>query len=424
MPEPGNPTALHLRADENAMRARGSSTSCTGNGSMRQRAVAFASGSAPYQASTSCHEAGGAAVSGCASSNTMSPSVSVPVLSRQIRSTRARPSTAGSSCTSTLWFASRTAPTAKAMLVMSTRPSGIIATIAAIVDTVASCHAPLSMASAHPPALTICAFSTSRPTGPTIQAIQPSTRLIDVRSSEATSENCLASLDSLFANESAPTRSTTAVPAPPMTIDPDSTESPVALSTGSDSPVSIDSSSWRRSDASTRASAATWSPARSTSRSPSTTSPRAVSRSSPSRSTRACGACMRASRSRARFARNSCTEPMIVFAMALKPKSASCQRPMSSSTTKHAAMMPLKSVKTLARTMLHALRLVGLSNALVSPRATASATSALVSPPVPATVVPTPSSHHTRRRCDRAGRDRASDRAAPIRSGSAPPGRR
>ncbi len=313
-----------------------------------------------------------------------------------MRSTRARPSTAGSSCTSTLRLASFTAPTANVMLVMSTRPSGIIATTDAMVATAASCHVPSSIASGHPPAATICAFSTSRLIGPMIHATQPSTRLIELRNSDATSENCLASLESLFANESAPTLSTTAVPPPPITIDPESTPSPGALSTGSDSPVSMDSSSCSRSDVATEASAPTWSPARSTRVSPSTTSAMAISCSPPSRSTRACGACMSASLSSERFARNSCTEPMIVFAMALTPNSASCQRPMSSSTRKHAAMMPLKSVNTLARMMLHALRLVGLSNALVSPRAMRSATSAVLRPVALATLAPMRSSHHTR----------------------------
>ena len=71
--------------------------------------------------------------SGSSSSNTISPSVSVPVLSRHTTSTRARPSTAGSSCTSTLRRASVTAATPKATLVSSTRPSGTIPTTPATV---------------------------------------------------------------------------------------------------------------------------------------------------------------------------------------------------------------------------------------------------------------------------------------------------
>ncbi len=57
-------------------------------------------------------------------------------------STRASPSTAGSSFTSTCWRASFAAPTANAMLVISTSPSGIIAVSAAIVFTTACTHVP------------------------------------------------------------------------------------------------------------------------------------------------------------------------------------------------------------------------------------------------------------------------------------------
>ena len=60
-----------------------------------------------------------------------SPAVSVPVLSKQITSTRARVSTAGSSWTSTWRRPRRTTPTAKATLVSSTSPSGTMATVPA-----------------------------------------------------------------------------------------------------------------------------------------------------------------------------------------------------------------------------------------------------------------------------------------------------
>ncbi len=324
MPSPAKLAALHLRADENGMRAEGSSGCSTGYEAARQRAVAFASGSEPCHASTSSRPCG-ANPTPWNASNTMSPSVNVPVLSRQMRSTRASTSTAASSCTSTCRRDSRCAPTANAMLVMSTSPSGIIATTDAIARTAASCQAPDSIAAAQPPKFCICALSTSRLTGPMIQATQPSTRLTPRRNSLDTSENCFASLDRRLANESAPTRVTFAAPLPPSTIDPDSTGSPGSLSTGSDSPVSIDSSTCSRSDAATTPSAAIWSPARSTSRSSRTTSASATSVSAPSRRTLACGACRSASRSSERFAMNSCTEPMIMLAIAAKPKSASCQ---------------------------------------------------------------------------------------------------
>ncbi len=59
------------------------------------------------------------------------PSVSVPVLSMHSTSTRARPSTAGSSCTSTRRRASRTTATENAIDVSRTSPSGTIATVPA-----------------------------------------------------------------------------------------------------------------------------------------------------------------------------------------------------------------------------------------------------------------------------------------------------
>ena len=57
-------------------------------------------------------------------------SVSVPVLSAHTTSTRARPSMAGSSCTRHCRRPSRTTPTANAIDVISTRPSGTIGTSA------------------------------------------------------------------------------------------------------------------------------------------------------------------------------------------------------------------------------------------------------------------------------------------------------
>ena len=72
------------------------------------------------------------------STTSMRSSVSVPVLSAHTTSTRARPSTAPSSCTRQPWRPRRTTPTAKAMLVRSTRPSGIMAMTPATVPLMAS----------------------------------------------------------------------------------------------------------------------------------------------------------------------------------------------------------------------------------------------------------------------------------------------
>ena len=70
--------------------------------------------------------------------STMLFSVSVPVLSVQTTSTRAKPSIAGSSLTSALNFPRRTTPTAKAIDVIKTRPSGTIGTRAATMAKIAS----------------------------------------------------------------------------------------------------------------------------------------------------------------------------------------------------------------------------------------------------------------------------------------------
>ena len=75
----------------------------------------------------------------------MFPSVSVPVLSKQTTSTRASPSTAGSSWTSTLRRASVTAATPKATLVSSTSPWGTMPTRPATVPLTASCHSSFAL---------------------------------------------------------------------------------------------------------------------------------------------------------------------------------------------------------------------------------------------------------------------------------------
>ncbi len=216
--------------------------------------------------------------------------------------------------------------------------------------------------------------------GPMPQLTHVSTRLTEVRSSLATSENRFASAAKVLAYESAPTRMTCAAPSPATTSEPESTSVPGALSTASDSPVSMDSSTWRPRASRMRASAGIWSPARSTRTSSSTTSGGRISASAPSRRTRASGALSSASRSSAALARNSCTQPMMAFAVAARPNSASCQRPSTNSRKKHPKTIPLKSVKTLARMMFHALRLESAVNAFDRPDAARSATSAADSP--------------------------------------------
>ena len=140
-----NATADHRRAEENATWAAGSTAGTAVKGSRRAAAVGFTSGSAPNQASTarapsptsagapsSWASGDASAEAGAASrSNRTPPSVRVPVLSRQTVSTRARTSTAGCSWMRTSCWASLSAATANAMVVMSARPCGIMLVTAA-----------------------------------------------------------------------------------------------------------------------------------------------------------------------------------------------------------------------------------------------------------------------------------------------------
>ena len=93
------------------------------------RRVAFGLGSAAATAArANPASARSPAPIGATLSRAMSPVVIVPVLSRQITSTRARVSTAGSSWTRVSRRASRTTPTANAIVVISTSPSGTMET--------------------------------------------------------------------------------------------------------------------------------------------------------------------------------------------------------------------------------------------------------------------------------------------------------
>ena len=71
------------------------------------------------------------------SSTCILPSVSVPVLSRHKVSTCANVSRANSSCTNTFFLESAMIPTARLMLMSSTRPFGSIPRSPAAVDTTA-----------------------------------------------------------------------------------------------------------------------------------------------------------------------------------------------------------------------------------------------------------------------------------------------
>ena len=120
--------------------------------------------------STSC-AAGAGVVAESGSSRTpvssMPPSVIVPVLSRLRQSTRARVSTASSSCTRVLRRAKRIAAMAKFSDVSSTSPSGIMPTTPATAETTASRHCPVAIAAFHPPTRFIWESTSSTHNGTT-----------------------------------------------------------------------------------------------------------------------------------------------------------------------------------------------------------------------------------------------------------------
>jgi len=89
-----------------------------------------------------------------------------------------------------------------------------------------------------------------------------------------------------------------------------SSAAPTRLLTGTDSPVSIDSSTDRLADCSSAMSAGTRSPSASSTMSPRTSSRLAILRATPSRSTSACGLDSSRSASSERSVRRCCTKLM------------------------------------------------------------------------------------------------------------------
>ncbi len=132
-------TPLHLRAEENGTVDRLSQPGLSGYFSRMACAVGFWSCRVNVTAATAAPICSGVSVliSGSISSTCMVPSVMVPVLSRQIVSTRASISIEYSSCTRALWNERRTTLLASTILVSSTSPSGTMPTRAATVLTIA-----------------------------------------------------------------------------------------------------------------------------------------------------------------------------------------------------------------------------------------------------------------------------------------------
>ena len=109
----------------------------------------------------------------------------------------------------------------------------------------------------------------------------------------------------------------------------------------------------------------------------------AISRTSPSRTTRARGAFSTASRSSVRLARYSCTTPMSALNSRTKPKSASWPSPNTRMSTNAVPRIALNRVNTLARRISARVRLVRSSATLTWPARTRCATSSAVSPSGP-----------------------------------------
>ena len=123
--------ALHLRADENGTELDRASSPAGRDtrpaARLRGVRVAGRTTRAPRAPARLARRAS-ARRARSTPATSIAPDVIVPVLSRQITSTRASTSIAGSSCTSVRRRARRTTPTANATLVSRTSPSGTIPT--------------------------------------------------------------------------------------------------------------------------------------------------------------------------------------------------------------------------------------------------------------------------------------------------------
>jgi len=134
-------TPLHFRADEKGTTTEqaGGSVAVASTTAATARRVALGLASAPASTTRAARTSASVwAPTGSMPTRLMSPSVIVPVLSRQRTSTRASVSTAGSSWTRAWRRPRRTTPAANAMEVSSTRPSGTMATTPATVPAAAS----------------------------------------------------------------------------------------------------------------------------------------------------------------------------------------------------------------------------------------------------------------------------------------------
>ena len=190
LPWSTNAAADHFRADENGtddcVCQPGAGYSCA-----TAARVGFGEFSDPPNAPSTASVCDCSASSRVTSSLTAIPgSVSVPVLSTQTTSTRAKTSTAGISCTNARFCPNRTTATAIATLVSRTKPSGTIVTTPATVPDSASCHVGAERS---------CEMNNRVPSGISTQVIVRTNRMIEPISSDLVVENVLASAVSFVA---------------------------------------------------------------------------------------------------------------------------------------------------------------------------------------------------------------------------------
>ena len=137
VPAPSKTAPLYFRAEEKGTVRRAFRCALAGNRSRMAKKVALSSSRAAVRSPITV-SSGNPSSRRMVSSTAIRPSVRVPVLSRQRTSTRARVSIQNNSWTRVFRRPRLTTPTANAMLMSSTSPSGIIPSTAATVLTMAS----------------------------------------------------------------------------------------------------------------------------------------------------------------------------------------------------------------------------------------------------------------------------------------------
>ena len=292
--------------------------------------------------------------------------VRVPVLSTQ--STVAAPniSTAGIRRVSTRLRDNRHAPSARKIVSTTGNSSGRMAIAIAM-----PARNPCFHASALPPRVSAKATTTTQQAPSPVIARRRTMRRVSVCSIVGSAFVCSRALPILPSSVRGPVAAISTMPWPEVTKVPENTEgksSPPGrsrarasaegtLRTGTDSPVSSDSSVARCSACRSRPSAGTRSPSARTTRSPATTSRPAIRRRWPSRITRARGLERSRSASSACSVRRAWTI-VIVMTTNTKPSSinASAGSPRRRYTTPAATSMRNIGSRTTSRTMVSRLR--------------------------------------------------------------------